>query len=131
MITGYWNYVDALAYALAMHSPDELDVFTGDPERWHQAIYDLQQAHMEKLPEVFQDIFFDLASGSAPYSPQVEHLLHVLAQARLMSAPNPAYLKYEMHPLQKSHLISMNKERLSEFEAPLRSIGESLALQLK
>ena len=85
----YWNYVDALAYALALRNPDKPERFTGDPAEWHKAVFDLKERFGDDLPDAFKHIVFDTKPGHVPFSGQVDHFLHVLAQARLMSAPNP------------------------------------------
>ena len=122
----YWNYVDALAYALALHNPEAREQFSGDTLDWHKAVYELKESLSDKLPEVFDHIFFDGGPGEPPYSPQVDHFLHVLAQARLMSAPNPDYNLFEMSVDQKEAITRLNSERLESEEKSLRLIGKQL-----
>ena len=131
MATKYWNYVDALAYALALNGTDEQDQFMADSSEWQQAIYDLLEEYSEKLPDQFKHVIFDIKPGGPPYSEQVEHFLHVQAQARLMSSPNPSYQVFEMSPKQKQAIIRMNKDRLSEHRDLLEEFGRALQARMK
>lgn len=131
MATSFWNYVDALAYALALNSPEQSEKFTADPAKWHQAIYDLRKKYVEKFPRAFSKIIFDVRPGRTPYSPQVEHFLHVQAQARLMSAANPAYEVLEISTKQKEAIIRLNESRLGEFRDLLKQVGEELSVQVR
>ena len=121
MTTGYWNYVDALAYALALNAPGTLKL-TADPAKWHQGVYDLRN----RYPGVLDHIVFDERPGRPPYSPQVEHFLHVQAQARLISGANPAYAVLEMSPTQRAAIIKLNEERLGNLRDQLKEMGEQL-----
>jgi hypothetical protein len=123
----YWNYVDALAYALALNASDEGEKFTADPSRWNKAVYQLRERYEGKLPEAFRDIFFEVRPGRPVYSPQVDHFLHVLAQARLMSEPNPAYVVLEISPSHKQAIIRLNEERLSQHQELLQEIGKDFS----
>ena len=128
MATKYWNYVDALAYALALNAPDtpEKLTLTADPAKWHQGVYDLCNRYRNRLPGVLDRIVFDERPGRPPYSPQVEHFLHVQAQARLISGANPAYAVLEMSPTQKAAIIKLNEDRLGDLKDQLKEMGEQL-----
>ena len=121
MGTKYWNYVDALAYALALNERDSLKM-EADSSVWHRGVFQLRDKH----PEILSQIIFDEKPGRPPYSPQVEHFLHVQAQARLMSGANPAYKVLEMSATQKSAIIRLNEDRLSDFKDELKEMGEQL-----
>ena len=129
MADSYWNYVDALAYALALNSPDGTQRFSADPSKWHAAVYNLYTSYKDTLPQVFAHIFFEIKQGKPPYSPQVEHFLHVQAQARLMSAPNPAYVVLEMSPKQKAAIRRLNETRLSGQRDILQELGRKLTYE--
>ena len=101
--TGYWNYVDVFAYALALSGGDK---FRADPEKWHIAVDELYQERSNEWPELFEHVYFERPHGLPPYSPQVEHFLHVVAQAGRLSAPNPAYVVLEMDQRQREAIIS-------------------------
>ena len=121
MATKYWNYVDALAYALALTDPETLKL-KADSAIWHQGVYDLRN----KYPEILDHIVFDERPGRPPYSSQVEHFLHVQAQARLISGANPAYAVLEMSPAQKAAIIKLNEDRLSDIRDKLKEMGAQL-----
>ena len=121
MATKYWNYVDALAYALALNPPDTLKL-KADSAIWHQGVYDLRN----KYPKILDHIVFDERPGHPPYSPQVEHFLHVQAQARLISGANPAYAVLEMSPTQKAAIIRLNEDRLGDLRDKLKELGAQL-----
>lgn len=130
MMGDYWNYVDVLAYALALHEPKTQGRFTGDPVEWHQAVYELKESFADRLPDAFKHISFDTKPGLPPFSPQVDHFLHVLAQARLMSAPNPAYRVFEMSAAQKAAVSRLNVERLKAHQELLGEMGARLVASL-
>ena len=121
MATKYWNYVDALAFALALNDQDTLKL-KADSAIWHKGVYDLRN----KYPEILDHIVFDERPGRPPYSPQVEHFLHVQAQARLISGANPAYAVLEMSPTQKAAIIELNKDRLGDRRDELKEMGKQL-----
>ena len=129
-MSAYWNYADALAYALTLYKPEGTDRFTADPPRWHQAILDIKTEFGGTLPDVFDDIFFDIRHGRAPYSAEVDHFLHTLAQAQLMSEANPAYEVLQLTQKQKEALIRLNKERLGTIKAQLEEVGKKLGAAL-
>ena len=126
MAANYWNYVDALAYALALNTPDDSETLTADPAKWHQGIYNLLETFRDRLPGVLDQVVFDERPGYPPYSSQVEHFLHVQAQARLISGANPAYAVLEMSAKQKSAIIRMNEDRLGDKKDELKVMGEQL-----
>ena len=126
MTQEYWNYVDALAYALALNTPETSEKFTADPALWHQGIYDILDKFRDRLSGALDQIVFDERPGYPPYSPQVEHFLHVQAQARLISGANPAYVVLEMSPNQKSAIIRINEVRLGNLKDELKEMGEQL-----
>ncbi len=121
MATKYWNYVDALAYALALTDPEDLKL-KADSAIWHQGVLELRK----KYPEILDHIVFDERPGRPPYSPQVEHFLHVQAQARLISGANPAYAVLEMSSTQKAAIIRLNEDRLGDLKDELKEMGEQL-----
>ncbi len=128
-MTAYWNYVDALSYAIALTpTKGRSHRFTSDPARWYKAVRDVCEAYRDKMPEAFGDIFFE--PGDPPYSPQVDHFLHVLAQAGLMSAPNPAYKLFEMSHAQGAAILRLNAERLGSKKDLLVEIGQRLTTHL-
>lgn len=129
-MNSYWSYVDALSYALALNVVEDRQTFSADPAKWHQAVYDLRTRYGERLPDAFKSISFETKNGQPPYSPQVDHFLHVLAQARLMSAPNPAYVVLEMDARQKQAIVRLNQERLGAHQELLEEIGRELAHQV-
>ena len=131
MTTQYWNYSDAWAYALALNQPESGERMTADSSRWHQALYELRDKYRDRVPGAFKDVFFDLRTGKSPFSSQVDHFLHVQAQARLMSAPNPAYVVLEMSSSQKATIIKLNQDRLAAFKEPLALLGKDLAEKLR
>lgn len=119
--------MDALAYALALNAPDDVpEKFTADPAKWHQGVFNLIDNFRDRLPSVLNHIVFDERPGRPPYSPQVEHFLHVQAQARLISGANPAYAVLEMSPKQKAAIIKLNEDRLRDLRDDLKKMGEQL-----
>jgi len=125
--TEYWNYVDVFAYALALSGEGK---FKADPEKWHTAIDELFHEYSGEWPELFEHIYFERPHGFAPYSPQVEHFLNVVAQAGKLSAPNPAYVILEMNDDQRDAIESQNKQRLADRVDLIGQMGERLKKHL-
>ena len=127
----YWSYVDALGLALALQEPDKHNTFTADPAKWHEAIYQLRKQYLADLPLAFRRISFDTREGQPPYSPQVEHFLHVMAQGGLMSEPNPAYTVLDTTPEQKKALLKRERGPFADDEPLLTEIGRQLSELLR
>jgi hypothetical protein len=125
----HWNYIDALAYAVALAEPGTDARF--DPAKWHQAIYQVLHDHADELSAAFRRIDFEVKEGYPPYSPQVEQFLHVLAESDLLSAPNPAFAVHSMSADQKARIVRLNRDRLADHQDLLRRIGKELVEQLK
>lgn len=126
-MSAYWNYADALSYALAIRAPEAGETFVADPARWQKAILDLKQEYGRDLPDVFGRMFFDEREGRPPHSAEVDHFLHVMAQARLMSEPNVAYEVLSLNAGQRKAIVRLNEERLRGLLPTLRVLGEKLA----
>ncbi|MDO8750974.1 MAG: hypothetical protein Q7K03_07510 [Dehalococcoidia bacterium] len=125
----YWDYVNALSYALAKGTPKTPQRFTGDPMQWHQAMYELLPRYKDRLP-VFRHIVFDTTPGRQPFSAEVDHFLHVLAQSRLLSALNTAYAVFEFSDKQKETIIRLNEKRVKQYEGVLEELGRELAAKV-
>ncbi|MBI4339049.1 MAG: hypothetical protein HY680_03755 [Chloroflexi bacterium] len=123
----YWSYVDALALALALHEADKPQTFTADSARWHKAILEVKNRYMDALPEVFKRVSFDTKLGQPPYSGEVEHFLHVMAQGGLMSEPNPAFTVFNMSTEQKQALRNRDRGSLAPYENILAQVGQTLS----
>ena len=126
-MSAYWNYADALSYALAVRAPEESETFVADPARWQKAILDLKLEYGNELPSVFARMSFDEREGRPPHSAEVDHFLHVMAQARLMSKPNVALEKLTLSAEQKKAIVRLNEDRLHDFLPALRVFGDKLA----
>ena len=122
-----WNYADALGFALSLSDPVVESRFTADPARWNEAIFELKRDYQERLPQVFGRMFFDERQGRTPYSAEIDHFLHSLAQAQLMSEPNPAYEILQLTVEQKQTLARLNENRLRDFRPLLEEIGRKLS----
>lgn len=126
-MAAYLNYVDALSYALAIRAPEREEVFAADPARWQQAILDLKQEFATALPIVFKRMTFDEREGRPPHSVEVDHFLHVMSQARLMSKPNVALETLTLNPEQQKAIVRLNEDRLHELRPALTDLGNKLA----
>ena len=72
-------------------------------------------------------MFFDEREGPAPYSAEVDHFLHVMAQARIMSEPNPSFELLHFDRAQKRTIMRLNEKRLQELRPILEQLGDQLA----
>lgn len=127
----YWNYVDVLAYALALNISEEGERFSGDSAKWHRAVYNVKKKYYDLLPEAFGSIFFDVRLGYPLYSSEVDHFFHVLIQSRLISMFIHYNSFYEVNTEQKNAIIRLNKKRLRGHKPLLIEIGRELVSQVK
>ena len=127
----YWNYTDAIAYALALHETEEPAKLAADPTRWHKALHDLRNEFRDSLPaRVYRRVAFDERPGYPPYSAKIDHFLHVMAQTDLMSASNPAFKVLAFDADQKKRIVALNKDRLNEDKDVLAAFGKKLTEML-
>lgn len=130
--SNFWNYTDAIAYALAQIATEDTEKFPADPTYWHQALYDLREEWRHKVPKVYNRISFDEREDYMPYSADIDHFLHVMAQSDLMSTGNPAFEVLSFDSESKEAIINLNKNRVTDEEkAALSEFGGALSRRLK
>lgn len=107
----FTTYIDVLSYALAL---SEVENFHSDPDKWHEAVYDICQKYREEIPEL-KRIYFTRREPLPPQSVQVDRLIKILGISHEISMPNPTYPTIDMSKEKKVPIMKREKERLSKY----------------
>jgi hypothetical protein len=116
------NYIDILTYALAISGEKS---FSGDPDKWHRAIYEVCKKYKNKIPELKQ-IYFTFRPPQPPQSEQVDRLIKVLNMSREISLPNPRYPKIDITADKKRLILARETERNKHYLREIEGIGKIL-----
>ena len=116
------NYIDILTYALAISGEKS---FSGDPDKWHRAIYEVCKKYKNKIPELKQ-IYFTFRPPQPPQSEQVDRLIKVLNMSREISLPNPRYPKIDITADKKRLILARESERNKHYLREIEGIGKIL-----
>jgi hypothetical protein len=114
------NYIDILTYALALSGEQS---FSGDPDKWHKAVYEICRKYKNKIPELKQ-IYFTYRPPQPPQSEQVDRLIKVLNMSREISMPNPRYPKIDIPPEKQQLIIEREKDRNKHYVNDIDNIGK-------
>ena len=121
------TYENALTYALALTEEDRFD---GNPDKWHQVIYDICQKYRDQIPQL-KWIYFTFRPPMPPQSEQVDQLIKLLANSREVSLPNPDYPTINMDKTNRDLIKKREAGRLADYQEPLQAISQLLKEELK
>lgn len=116
------NYIDILTYALALSGEKS---FSGDPDKWHRAIFEICKKYKNKIPELKQ-IYFTYRPPQPPQSEQVDRLIKVLNMSREISMPNPRYPRIDLPKDKKNLILKRESERNKHYLNEIERIGKIL-----
>lgn len=111
-----------MTYALAISGEKS---FSGDPDKWHRAIYEVCKKYKNKIPELKQ-IYFTFRPPQPPQSEQVDRLIKVLNMSREISLPNPRYPKIDITADKKRLILARETERNKHYLREIEGIGKIL-----
>jgi len=123
----FFTYENALTYALALTEEEQFD---SNPDKWHEAIYEICQKYRDQVPELAW-IYFTFRPPMPPQSEQVDQLIKLLANSREVSLPNPDFPAIIMSK-DKRELIKIREgHRLAKYQKQMEAISQLLKDKLK
>lgn len=123
----FFTYEDALTYALALTDEESFDL---NPDKWHQAIYDICQNYRDRIPEL-KWIYFTSRDPMPPRSDQVDQLMKLLPNSREASILNPDFPTISISPEKRELIKRREEKRLAKYKKELLEISAFLKDRLK
>lgn len=123
----FFTYEDALTYALALTDEESFDM---NPDKWHQAIYDICQKYRDRIPEL-KWIYFTSREPMPPRSDQVDQLMKLLPNSREASILNPDFPTISISQEKRELIKRREEKRLAQYKEELLEISAFLKERLR
>lgn len=116
------TYVDILTYALALTEEEHFDA---NPDKWHEAVYDIWKNYRKQIPEL-RRIYFTRRPPLPPQSEQVDRLIKIMTMSREIAQPNPRYPIIDMEEAKRENIKKREGRRLAKYSREINAISQIL-----
>jgi len=121
------TYLDILTYALALSDQEEFDA---EPNKWHEAVYQICQSYREQIPEL-KRIYFSFREPLPPQSEQVDRLIKVISMSGEIASPNPRWPTIDMDKAKKEKIREREEKRQEQYKPQVDKIRQIFEEKLK